>query len=315
LGKRRFLGNRPAVFGLISAALKRAIRRSAVAILSREGNVSVHSINEGTARDTRIARNAREKSAMKMTAALCGMGVAAAAFWTAPASAALSLTDPGLIDGGASSFVSARMRLDNDNSPTWKNAILNDTGNIGSPANIFGANSITPLYDSGVTYDWTISFTAGSGAISLEVFDGGSVVESLSGFSTVPSGEDLLAIRIDGSAPGGGRVVATIDSYNFAGAPGSIPYLYDNDFLSSPASTRQFQVGSPLFLADLLNAGETLTINGTFVFDYLGSNPNGQKDERTGIDVRLFAGNAIPSPGVLAAMGLAGVASARRRRN
>ena len=233
------------------------------------------------------------------------------------AQAGLSLSDPGLRTGATTESISARMRLDNDNSPTWKNAIIDDSGNIGGPLNALGANERNPIYDSGLTYNWSMSFTAGSNAISLTVSDSSNTeIESLNStwFNLEPE-EQLVAIRIDGSAPGGGSVSATLDSFDFAGNAGAFNYTYDNDFSASPGSTRQYTDNTEIaWLTQLLDDGETLTINGTFTLNWTGSNSNGQKDERTGIFVRLIAGPAVPAPGAAALLAVAGLAVGRRRK-
>ncbi|MEM9082163.1 MAG: hypothetical protein AAGB34_01105 [Planctomycetota bacterium] len=231
--------------------------------------------------------------------------------------AALSTVDPGLIDGSVDSFVSNRIRLDNDNSQTWKNAIIVDSQNIGGSANKRGAIMRPTPYTSGVTYDYTVSYTAGTGAMNLTVSDNGNVVESLDWIATPDTGLDFLAIRVDGSAPGGGSVFATIDSFDFAGDAGTVNYDYANDFTASPGSTRRYMNNANLlYLTNVLDSGETLTFDGTFVFNYAGSNSKGQKDERTGIEVRLFQGtaNVIPAAPTAGLLAFAGIATTRRRR-
>lgn len=232
--------------------------------------------------------------------------VALASAVVAPSAlAGFTTTDPGRLINIDTGFES-RIRLDGGSSQTWKTAFWSGDDVLLSES---GVNR--DVFADGVAFDFEISYDFAAGDASITVFGvtlgnpGNPTVADLTLTDTIalspgfePAGfRYFVTSNDDGSTTEAFDLMASVDG----GTPQPVA-----DILSGPSN--RFIENPPYFFDAPVT---TFALSGKLRFDWVpGSN---LMNERFKLTVKLLEGE-IPSPGVGALLGLAGLAAVRRRR-
>lgn len=222
------------------------------------------------------------------------------------ASGAVTTTNPGWVS--SDELFEARMRLDAGNSQTWKSAFWTDD-NLSSTSGI-----AQNLWNDGVSYSFSLSYTASTGAANLTVFglNGGDrvVLDTIS----LDAGTDVSGFYYFARSQGNGIGSTSLTNLQ-VNADGDLSALAD-----LVSGDNQVFVQSQDYFFTSANV-ENVTITGNLTFDWMdslsGSDINANlKNERFKASFKFFQadGSAVPAGGTAALAGVAGLAAARRRR-